>query len=296
MNAVRTAALYLILVLFLSFAFLSHTVIFSSRISCFLKPDKVAKGSVLIMVFQDLDDDKKYLLKVKGNRLYEYQINNIKYYTVKLIGIPLDSPAKIHITLLEDGEEVFEHDLKVYEKKVDVSHIKVMQKYVEHPESLQERIFKENQMKLDAKKSILVERLFFGAPGYPVAKMSISTPFGFKRIYNDQKKSIHYGTDLAAPLGTPVKTIFEGRVVLAENLYYTGNTVFINHGDGLISLYAHMDKPNVKENQMVKKGDVIGTVGQTGRSTGPHLHLGVYINRVTVDPMSLFQVMSMKED
>ena len=108
------------------------------------------------------------------------------------------------------------------------------------------------------------------------------------------KKSIHYGTDISAPRGTPIKSIFKGKVILADDLYYTGNTVMVHHGDGLISLYAHMNEIYVKQGQMVEKETVIGTIGSTSRSTGPNLHLSAYINEISVDPMSLYDVLKVK--
>lgn len=119
----------------------------------------------------------------------------------------------------------------------------------------------------------------------PLKHLRVSTPFGAKRIINGKKKTYHWGTDFRAKAGTPIHAVLSGKVVLARNLYYTGNTVIINHGLGLYTLYAHMSKIKVKEGQFVKGGKTIGYVGSTGRSTGPHLHFGVYVNDTRVDPM-----------
>ncbi len=126
---------------------------------------------------------------------------------------------------------------------------------------------------------------------FPVNVFFITTPFGYKRIINTKVTNIHYGLDIGADPGTPIKSIFDGKIVLARELYYSGNTVFIHHGDNLISMYAHLQNINVTNDQIVKKGDIIGTVGATGRVTGPHLHLGIFINGISVDPLSLYEIL-----
>ncbi len=108
--------------------------------------------------------------------------------------------------------------------------------------------------------------------------------FGLKRILNKQKRNPHSGMDIAAPRGRSVKATESATVLYTGNLFFTGNVIYLDHGNGLLSLYAHLSKINVKKGQMVKRGQVIGKVGSTGRVTGPHLHWSVYLNGNTVDP------------
>ena len=111
--------------------------------------------------------------------------------------------------------------------------------------------------------------------------------FGLRRILNKQKRNPHSGMDIAAPKGRLVKAAEAGRVIYTGNLFFTGNVIYLDHGNGLLSLYAHLSKINVKKDQQVKKGQIIGKVGKTGRATGAHLHWSVYLNGYAVDP-SLF--------
>jgi murein DD-endopeptidase MepM/ murein hydrolase activator NlpD len=111
--------------------------------------------------------------------------------------------------------------------------------------------------------------------------------FGLRRILNKQKRNPHSGMDIAAPQGRSVKATESGRVLFAGDLFFTGNVVYLDHGNGLLSLYAHLSKINVKKGQQVKRGQIIGKVGKTGRVTGAHLHWSVYLNGNAVDP-SLF--------
>lgn len=108
--------------------------------------------------------------------------------------------------------------------------------------------------------------------------------FGLRRILNNQKRNPHSGMDIAAPEGRKIKAAESGRVIFVGDLFFTGKVVYIDHGNGLLSLYAHLSKTHVKEGQQVKRGDVIARVGKTGRVTGAHLHWTVYLNGNAVDP------------
>lgn len=111
--------------------------------------------------------------------------------------------------------------------------------------------------------------------------------FGLRRILNKKARNPHSGMDIAAPKGRKVKAVESGTVIFIGDLFFTGNAIYLDHGNGLISLYAHLSKFNVKKGQKVKRGDIIGRVGKTGRVTGAHLHWSVYLNGNAVDP-SLF--------
>ena len=118
---------------------------------------------------------------------------------------------------------------------------------------------------------------------WPLAGV-MSSPFGLKRFYNDQARRPHGGIDIAAPEGTPIIAPADGWVVDTGDYFFNGNSVFIEHGLGLQTFYAHLSKIHVKLGDKVEPGDLIGEVGATGRVTGPHLHWSVGLNGTWIDP------------
>ena len=178
--------------------------------------------------------------------------------------------------------------LRIKDKKFRESHITVASKYVAPDPEAQKRIAAEQKL-LDATRTrfspVLDTRTTFALPAHGVA----SSPFGVRRFVNKRERSAHRGHDIAAPTGTPVFTPLGGRVALTANLYYTGNTVVIDHGMGMTTLYAHLDSIAVQLGDILLRGMHIGEVGSTGRSTGPHLHWGMTLNGELVDPLYLLE-------
>jgi len=123
-------------------------------------------------------------------------------------------------------------------------------------------------------------KLLFDKP----VKGPLSSPFGLRRFFNGEERNPHSGLDFAVGAGTPIKAPAAGKVILIGNYFFNGNTVFVDHGQGLISMFCHMSKIDVKLGQSLPRGGIVGRVGATGRATGPHMHWNVSLNDARVDP------------
>ena len=178
---------------------------------------------------------------------------------------------------------------KVYKKKYQIQKIDGLpKKQVTPPKELYERIKNDNRLIGDA-RTINTNLTFFTKKfKIPIENGIITGVYGSQRILNGIPKSPHYGLDFAAKEGTEIKAMLDGVVTLSEDdLYYTGGTIIFDHGHGISTLYMHMKDLYVEKGQKIKQGDVIGTVGKTGRSTGAHLDIRLNWFDVKLDPASV---------
>jgi murein DD-endopeptidase MepM/ murein hydrolase activator NlpD len=171
--------------------------------------------------------------------------------------------------------------------KFPTERLKVAPNFVE-PNPEQAAKAAEDQKKLRALyATVTPQKLWTGAFRIPLDGVKTGGNFGKRRVLNGKSNSPHSGVDLASPTGTPVHAAQSGRIVLAEALYFAGNTVLIDHGLGVYTLYGHFSEIDAKVGDEVKVGDVIGKVGATGRVTGPHLHWGLEVDHARVNAMEI---------
>jgi len=198
-----------------------------------------------------------------------------------LVGI--DLAAKPDLYRLTIGTQT--RFLRVTERHVVERHLKVAPNFVNPPASEMERIAAEVK-KQEQIFATSTPRRWSGPFVMPVSEPPTSS-FGSVSFYNGERRSPHAGVDFASPAGTPIHAANHGTVVLAEPLYFTGNTVIVDYGDGLFSLFAHLSEFRSKVGDVVGPESVIGLVGATGRVTGPHLHWTVRLHGARVDATSL---------
>lgn len=208
-----------------------------------------------------------------------------------LLGIPLmEKPSKKSITIKDFSVRTFKFEVKQHNYKEQ--HIRLKdekKKYINPTNKHMERIKKERLVLSKHRKTFSAKALSNGAFSRPVDGI-ITSAFGLKRFYNGQASRPHTGLDYSGDIDTPIKAPANGKVILTGNYFFNGNTIFLDHGQGLVSAYIHLDKILVKQDQLITQGEIIGTIGKTGRTTGLHLHWGVYLNRTTVNPNLLLGV------
>ena len=208
-----------------------------------------------------------------------------------LVGIDLDvAPGEYPVTIdatLDDGSPAGHVEtLMVEAKKFPTRQLRVSPQFVTPPPSVQPRIDRERRQLGTPFRAIGPEPRWRGSFVQPI-EASVVSGFGVRSVYNGEPRAPHNGADFASPTGTPVQAPGGGRVVLAESLYFTGWTVMIDHGLGLVSLLAHLSRIDVRVGTDVVAGDRVGLVGATGRVTGPHLHWTVRLQGARVDPLSV---------
>ena len=202
-----------------------------------------------------------------------------------VFGIGRDRKYDVVITLNKDGNKQ-KIVKKVLKRKYNIQRIDGLpEEQVTPPEEVYVRIKKENKLIGDAKAIDSNLTYFKNKFIVPIENTIITGVYGSQRILNGEPKWPHYGLDFAADEGTTIKAMLDGIVTLAEpDLYYTGGTLMFDHGHGISTIYLHMQKLLVKKGQKIKQGDVIGTVGSTGRATGPHLDIRLNWFQTRLDP------------
>ena len=213
-----------------------------------------------------------------------------------LVGIDLDVEIGEHLVSIlgtsPDGTTARTgHPLAVIFKEFATRRLTVAPEYVTPPDEVIERIQREGARTTKLFNTQTPIAHWRGAFLRPVTGEATSA-FGRRSVFNGQARSPHSGADFRASKGTPVKAPNSGVVVLANDLYFSGNCVIIDHGLGLYSFFAHLSRIGVSEGDRIASGDIIGDVGATGRVTGPHLHWTVRLNTARVDPLSLMAVLS----
>ena len=208
-----------------------------------------------------------------------------------VFGLGRDRKYDVVITLNKDGnkQKIIK---KVQKRKYNIQRIDGLEeKKVTPPEEVYERIKRENKLIGEA-RAIDSNLTFFTRKFIiPVENAIISGVYGSQRILNGKPKWPHYGLDFAVAEGTKIKAMLDGTVTLAEsNLFYTGGTLIFDHGHGISTLYMHMQKVLVKKGQKVKQGDIIGTVGATGRTTGAHLDVRLNWFQIRLDPATVLDI------
>jgi murein DD-endopeptidase MepM/ murein hydrolase activator NlpD len=205
---------------------------------------------------------------------------------IAVVGLPLATkPGRHFLTVTDRQGKTLNLGFEVADKHYEEQHITIEDKRKVNPEKRDmERITRESQQISKALRhwspqdQVVMEFL------KPVSGPT-SSPYGLRRFFNEQPRNPHSGLDIAAPEGAPILAPAPGTVLDTGDFFFNGNTVLLDHGQGLVTMYCHMSNINVTPGQTVNTGDSLGAVGMTGRVTGPHLHWGVSLNDARIDPL-----------
>ena len=215
-----------------------------------------------------------------------------------LVGIDLDAKPGTYV-VSADAEGIGGDPAQAKKSVIVFAHafptrqLTVDEQYVNPPEATMERIARE-QKELEAIWAASSTMRLWSGPFERPVPQEANSAFGSRSVFNGEARSPHSGADFKSPAGEPVHAPNAGKVVLARELYFTGNTVILDHGLGLFSLFAHFSAIEVHEGDRVTTGQLLGAVGATGRVTGPHLHWAIRLNGARVDPLSLLSVLGAK--
>jgi murein DD-endopeptidase MepM/ murein hydrolase activator NlpD len=214
---------------------------------------------------------------------------------VATVGVDLDSRPGDHavdvtFAYADGNERTIREPVTVRAEQYPTTELQVEERYVELSPEDQARAEREAAETSAIYDTFTPERYWSVGFQVPVRGAKDGRNFGHRRVFNGQPRSPHSGADLRATTGTPILAANRGRVVLAKDLFFSGNAVYIDHGHGLYTTYLHLSRIDVAVGHMVEQGEQIGLAGATGRVTGPHLHWGVRLVDARVDPFSLIRL------
>jgi murein DD-endopeptidase MepM/ murein hydrolase activator NlpD len=212
-----------------------------------------------------------------------------------VVGVDLDSRPGDHAVdvtfAYADGRSrVVREPVVVRAEQFPTTELQVEERYVELSPEDQARAAREGAETTAIYDTFTPELYWSESFEVPVRDAKDGRNFGHRRVFNGQPRAPHSGADLRAPTGTPIRAANRGRVVLAKDLFYSGNAVFVDHGYGLYTTYLHLSRIDVAPGDLVERGQQLGLAGATGRVTGPHLHWGVRLLDARVDPFSLIRI------
>jgi murein DD-endopeptidase MepM/ murein hydrolase activator NlpD len=211
--------------------------------------------------------------------------NDSGWYAI--VGIPLSAKPGSHQLTVVSGNKKSSREFSIQDKQYETQHLTITDKRKVNPNPLDMQRINSEKARISAAKAWWQDTPPTSLQLSKPVDGPFSSPFGLRRYFNEQPRNPHSGLDIAAAEGTPITAPADGTVIATGDFFFNGNTVFIDHGQGMVSMYCHMNTIDIESGIAVKRGEQIGRVGKTGRVTGPHLHWSVYLNNVAIDPMLL---------
>ncbi|HEY6011587.1 MAG TPA: M23 family metallopeptidase [Nitrospirota bacterium] len=249
-----------------------------------VQPKTIGPGDIAVITVTDFDGPVEGVFL--GKQLH-FNLSRNSFQSVA--GIDLNTaPGTYPLEIRVNGEKI-SRKITIKKKKYPIQRLTLPEGMVVLSPENEARV-ERDQKKTSAIWPVDSLRLWHGSFIDPLPGKKVGTPFGVRRIINKIPKNSHSGVDITADEGEPVRAPNDGVVVLVDDQFYSGNSVILDHGQGIYTMFFHLSRVNVRSGQAVMKGDVIAFVGSTGRSTGAHLHWGVRVQGAKVDPLELIQL------
>ena len=237
-------------------------------------------GGVAVLALPATDDEP--IVRFDGRRVMVKR-NDERWWAI--VGIPLSTTPGEHAIEFESGTSAASRiAFAVSDKSYETQRLTVTNKRQVNPNEDDLKRIGAERKRINAALSLWTSDLYADTAFVAPLTGRRSSSFGLRRYFNDQPRKPHSGMDIAAPEGTPVNAPAPGRIVERGDYFFNGNTLFLDHGQGLVTMYCHLSRIDVSPGDVVEAGDTIGLVGATGRVTGPHLHWSVSLNHTMVDP------------
>jgi murein DD-endopeptidase MepM/ murein hydrolase activator NlpD len=268
----------------IKFICLAFSLLMTVSVSAMTLPQQSAvPGGVVIVPVADGIDGKP---EVQYNKRQVMVLKQNEQW-LAVVGVPLSAKIGSQTLTVKSAGKTTKISFVIADKAYPTQHIEIKDDGKVNPTNY-------DMKRINGEKAIINAALEHWTEGdvalnfaWPI-EGRVSGLFGRRRVFNGQPRNPHSGMDIAAPTGTEIHAPADGVIRNTGEYFFNGNTVFIDHGQGLVTMFCHMNSIGVKAGQVIKQGDVIGTVGMTGRVTGPHLHLGVSLNDARVEPRLFF--------
>ena len=272
------------------FLLFNYSTVFAEKIPAIeIFPDKILQGDACYIKIYNIPKASDASVIFHNNNISLHYDNSSKSY-IGFIGISQNTePGERNVQILFNSKTKINKKINIQNKDFQIQHLTLPKTKVDLSDKDLKRHNKERKIVTGLFKNSKELKLYNSKFIKPIDN-KISTPFGVKRFMNKKPKNSHSGIDLKAKMNEQIKSINKGVVVFTGNHFFSGNSIYIDHGLGIVSMYFHLSEIKVKTGDEVEIGDVIGLVGSTGRSTGPHLHWGVRVNNIRVNPLSLINL------
>lgn len=268
----------------IKFICLAFSLFMTVSVSAMTLPQQSAVPGGVVIVPVAVGIDAKPLVQYNKRQV---MVLKQKEQWLAVVGVPLSAKIGSQTLTVKSAGKTTKISFVIADKAYPTQHIEIKDDGKVNPTNY-------DMKRINGEKAIINAALEHWTEGEVALNFAwpiegrVSGLFGRRRVFNGQPRNPHSGMDIAAPTGTEIHAPADGVIRNTGEYFFNGNTVFINHGQGLVTMFCHMNSIDVKAGQVIKQGDVIGTVGMTGRVTGPHLHLGVSLNDARVEPRLFF--------